>query len=309
MSAVIDVHHHWIPPDLAQHLGGDPPDRSGRVSSIDRLIADLDRYGIAKAVINVSNHIESLDLGLCRQLNDAMYRLKQRFPDRILTLAHVPIGEPGAVEELERTLSLGVSGVFSIVHLPRLGWSLDHPGLDSFYERVSALGLPIVTHPATEPLEYVSSTPRERLPLLDHNLMSNCGRPYNTTVSLMRLLLSKVLDRFPGLRFLYPHLGGTFGVMKERMLSRYYDLGMREDLERRLRQVYFDMAPPRWSRAQLRCAVETIGADRIMFGTDHAIEPHYLEHALNLARSDAFTDIEREGLFHANAKELFGARI
>src|SRR5450759_4438385 len=74
----------------------------------------------------VSNWIEWLDLEMCREVNDAMHELKRRFPERILTLAHVPIGEPGALDELERCVSLGVSGVFSIVHLPRLGWSLDH---------------------------------------------------------------------------------------------------------------------------------------------------------------------------------------
>ena len=43
------------------------------------------------------------------------------FPERLLTLAHVPIGEEGALEELERSAALGVAGVYSIVHLSRKG--------------------------------------------------------------------------------------------------------------------------------------------------------------------------------------------
>lgn len=328
MNEIIDVHHHWIPPQHARDLrrvarpgqtvreltpgtrGLFSGDRilfrcSEQMASVDRLMSDLDHYGIAKAVVSASNWIEWLDLKMCRELNDAMYELKQHFPDRILTLAHVPIGEQGALEELERTVAQGICGVFTIVHLPRLGWSLDHPDLDPFYERINALGLPIVVHPASEPLEYVPTTPRERLPLLDHNLLSSCGRPYNTTVSLLRLLLCDVLDRFPKLRFVYPHLGGSFGVMKERLLSRYYDLGMRDVLERRLSRIYFDTAPPRWSKAQLRCSVETLGIDRILFGSDHANEMDYGERANRLIHSDAFTDIERDSLCRANAKVLF----
>jgi predicted TIM-barrel fold metal-dependent hydrolase len=85
---------------------------------------------------------------MCREVNDAMYELQRRFPERLLTLAHVPIGEEGALEELERSATLGVAGVYSIVHVSRKGWSLDNPGLNSFYELVSELDLPIITHPA-----------------------------------------------------------------------------------------------------------------------------------------------------------------
>src|SRR2546423_10517927 len=220
-----------------------------QISSVDRLIGNLERCGIEKAVLSVSNWLEWLDLAMCREVNDAMHELKRRFPDRILTLAHVPIGEPGALDELERCASMGVAGVFTIVHLSRKGWSLDHPALAPFYARVNELGLPIVVHPANEPLDYVESdTPKERMPLSDHDLLTCYGRPYNTTVSLLRLLLPDVLDRHPRLRFIYPHLGGSFGVMKNRILDRYYDRGLRDILDRRLRHFWFDTAPPRCSR-------------------------------------------------------------
>ncbi len=329
MNGIIDVHHHWVPLHQArdlhrvalpgQNVREMRPGTMGifhgdsmlfwcseQISSIERLEANLDRCRVQTAVVSVSNWIEWLDLAMCRDLNDAMLDLKQRLPGRILTLAHVPIGEEGALDELERCVSLGVSGVFSIVHLTRLGWSLDHPGLDSFYERVNALGLPIILHPACEPLEYVPGTKPERLPLSEHDLLTCYGRPYNTTVSLLRLILSDVLDRFPRLRFIYPHFGGSFGLMKQRILSRYFDLGLRDTLERRLRQIHFDTAPPRWSRPECRCAVETLGADRIMFGSDHPISEQYLDQAVAMVDSDWFSAGEREQILRANAKKFFG---
>ncbi len=329
MVAIIDVHHHWMPEHHARDLGrvAQPgqtvremrPGTTGlfrgdsmlfwcneQISSVELLIANLNRARITRAVLSVSNWIEWLDVTMCREVNDCMHDLKQRHPDRILTLAHVPIGEPGALDELERAVALGVSGVFSTVHLPRLGWSLDHPALDPFYERVNALGLPVILHPACEPLEYVATTPHERLPLSDHDLLTCYGRPYNTTVAVLRILLSDLLDRFPRLRFICPHFGGSYAMMKERVLSRYYDLGMRDVLDRRERQLFFDTAPPRWSRAQCRCAVETLGADRIMFGSDHPIEADYVDRAVRLIESDWFNDAERERICHANAKEFFG---
>jgi predicted TIM-barrel fold metal-dependent hydrolase len=328
VSRIIDVHHHWIPPHQAKDLAkvalpGQTvreirPGTTGlfrgnsmlfwcneQISSVDRLIANLERCGVEKALLSVSNWIEWLDLAMCRELNDAMHELKRRYPARILTLAHVPIGEEGALDELERAASLGVDGVFTIVHLSRKGWSLDHPGLESFYRWVNDAGLPIVVHPACEPLEYVPTTPRERLPLSDHDLLTCYGRPYNTTVSLLRVLLSDLTDRFPRLRFIYPHLGGSFGVMKERILSRYYDLGMRETLEARLRQFWFDTAPPRWSRAEYRCAVEQLGASRILFGSDHPIAEDYLDRAVALL--NGFSEEERAQIGRGNAEAFFKA--
>jgi predicted TIM-barrel fold metal-dependent hydrolase len=326
VSRIIDVHHHWIPPHQANDLAkvalpGQTvreirPGTTGlfrgnsmlfwcneQISSVDRLIANLERCGVEKALLSVSNWIEWLDLAMCRELNDAMHELKQRYPDRILTLAHVPIGEEGALDELERAASLGVDGVFTIVHLSRKGWSLDHPGLESFYRWVNQAGLPIVVHPACEPLEYVPTTPKERLPLSDHDLLTCYGRPYNTTVSLLRVLLSDLTDRFPRLRFIYPHLGGSFGVMKERILSRYYDLGMRETLEARLRRFWFDTAPPRWSRAEFRCAVDQLGASRILFGSDHPIADDYLDRAVALL--SGFSEEERAQIGRGNAEAFF----
>ncbi len=323
---MIDVHHHWIPPHQAKDLArvalpGQTvrelrPGTMGlfrgpsmlfwcneQISSVDRLIANLDRCGIERAVISVSNWIEWLDLAMCRELNDAMHELRRRFPERILTLAHVPIGEEGALDELERCRSMGIAGVFTIVHLSRKGWSLDHPGLESFYQWVEKSGLPIVVHPACEPLEYVPTTPKERLPLSDHDLLTCYGRPYNTTVSLLRVLLSDLTDRYPRLRFIYPHLGGSFGVMKERILSRYYDSGMREVLERRLRHFWFDTAPPRWSRAEYRCALEQLGAERIVFGSDHPIAEDYLDRAVRLL--DYFSAEERVRIARSNAAQIF----
>jgi predicted TIM-barrel fold metal-dependent hydrolase len=325
---IIDVHHHWIPSHQMKELHkvvlpgqtvrelrpGTVGIASGdsvlflyddKISSVDRLIADLDRYNIEKAVLSVANWIEWLDLKMCREVNDAMYELQRRFPERLLTLAHVPIGEEGALEELERSAALGVAGVYSIVHVSRKGWSLDNPGLNSFYELVSELDLPIITHPACEPLEYVPGTPSARLPLSDYNLLMCYGRPYNTTVSFLRVLLSDLLDRFPKLRFIYPHLGGSFGVLKQRILGRHYDMGLRPTLESRLQRIFFDTAPPRWSKPELHCAIETLGAEHIMFGSDHPIEDAYLDQAVRLIESDCFSNEEREKVGHKNARDFF----
>ena len=106
--------------------------------------------------------------------------------------------------------------------------------------------------------------------------------------------LSDLLDRFPKLRFIYPHLGGSFGVLKQRILGRHYDMGLRQTLESRLQRIFFDTVLPRWSKPELHCAIETLGAEHIMFGSDHPIEDAYLDQAVRLIESDCFSNEERE---------------
>src|SRR5438445_12816420 len=159
MSGIIDVHHHWVPPHHARNLQkvvlpGQSvremkPGTTGifhgpsmlfwmneQISSVDRLIANLERCGVEKAVLSVSNWLEWLDPAMCREVNDAMHELRRRFPERLLTLAHVPIGEAGALGELQRPASMGVAGLFTIVHLSRKGWSPVQSDLSSVYEWV-----------------------------------------------------------------------------------------------------------------------------------------------------------------------------
>ncbi len=123
MSRIIDVHHHWLPAHQAQDLSrvalpgqtvrelrpgtmglfdGDSMlfSCNEQISSVDRLMANLDRCGIDKALLSVSNWLEWLDLEMCREVNDAMHELKRRLPERVLTLAHVPLGEPGALDRV-----------------------------------------------------------------------------------------------------------------------------------------------------------------------------------------------------------------
>ncbi|HEY4826385.1 MAG TPA: amidohydrolase family protein, partial [Solirubrobacteraceae bacterium] len=54
----------------------------------------------------------------------------------------------------------------------------------------------------------------------------------------------------------------------------------------------------------LRCAIDTLGADKIMFAVDHpfsdgAVARRFLEQA-------AITDDERERIAHGNAERLLG---
>src|SRR2546428_8920828 len=81
-----------------------------QISSVDRLIANLDRCGVEKAVLSVSNWLEWLDPAICRWGNDPMHEIRRRLPHRPPTLPPAPIGAEGAPARLARWPPLRLPG-------------------------------------------------------------------------------------------------------------------------------------------------------------------------------------------------------
>ena len=53
--------------------------------------------------------------------------------------------------------------------------------------------------------------------------------------------------------------------------------------------------------------MEQLGADRLLFGSDHPIADDYLDRAIAMLRSEAFADEERERILKTNARAFFNS--
>jgi aminocarboxymuconate-semialdehyde decarboxylase len=123
--------------------------------------------------------------------------------------------------------------------------------------RVAELGLPVVLHPALEPLPSTYD---------DWMLAATLGPVISSSLAAARLVLSGLLDRLPSLTVVVPHLGGVLPYVAQRIAD--FGRGAAEhDFTHYLRhRIYADTCsyhPP-----ALRCAVETMGADRLVVGSD-----------------------------------------
>lgn len=83
------------------------------------------------------------------------------------------------------------------------GWTLDDPSFEPFYARAAQLGLPVVLHPQLE-----DPPPTYR----DWALAASLAPMVSSSLGVLRLILSGLLDRVPGLEVIVPHLGGTNSV-------------------------------------------------------------------------------------------------
>jgi aminocarboxymuconate-semialdehyde decarboxylase len=98
------------------------------------------------------------------------------------------------------------------------------------------------------------------------------GAVFEDTIAALRYVLSGMAERYPNIRMIVPHLGGTLPFLIERL--EIYVEGERRrgaipfagPVRDHLRRLWYDtvnLHPP-----ALRCAVESLGADRLVLGTD-----------------------------------------
>jgi len=128
-------------------------------------------------------------------------------------------------------------------------------------------------------------------------------------MAILELLQSGFTDRFPNIKTIVPHLGGTLPFLSQRldhMAQRFMPgKGVPSAV---LRNFWFDTVnayPP-----ALRLAIETFGIDRLVFGTDwpfwkgdaHQLAADYLHQSGLTGEQIALID-------SGNAKALFGDRI
>ena len=238
--AIVDFHNHYYPPTYIDAV------RSG-VSSLKHTTDDegnpvlyypgdynvvvpghrdiefreavLIEQGIDKQVLTFTSpgtHVETPKVAahFASLVNDALAEIKAT-RSRFTALATLPLNDPDAsVKELERAMtSLGFKGVmlFSNVN----GVALADERYWPLYEKANELGAVCYIHPI-HPVGVESMTEYWLMPLV--------GFVHDTTLAAAKLVFTGVAERFPRIRWVLAHLGGTIPYLAERL-----DRGFRAD--------------------------------------------------------------------------------
>jgi len=243
-------------------------------------IKTMDEAGVTVSIL--TDQVQVMGAEVARLLNDGIAEVERRHPTRFRGCIHLPIHEPEAAKrELERGINeLGLKAVALLAC--HLDVQLDNPVMNPLFEIIQRYSLPIVIHPQSKP------TGSDTL----YNLDRCVFRPLETTQAIVRVMNS-VLPRFPGLRFVMPHLGGATSSLKGRMMaffetedadipadmkgylktqSEQKRFGLAERFEKLFQSLYFDTAGTGAWHPALAAAFNVTTADRIMFGTDYPLE-------------------------------------
>ncbi len=234
----------------------------------------------------------------CAVLNDGIAEAVRAHPDRFRGIAVLPWARPEeAVKEAARCKDLGFVAAMLYSHSgPMLS---DDPAMDPTYAACEALGLPLFLHPDV-PLWYRH--------IRSYGLVNTVGLVLDNSLSLLRILESGAMERFPRLQWIMPHAGGVLPALDGRLSYaapfRRNAGDVRKPLSEKLRNpnLWYDVANP--SVPVLRMAREFLGTDRLLFGADFPFTDQ--EDLWAVVRGSGFTDEELEGIRWRNAERLFG---
>jgi predicted TIM-barrel fold metal-dependent hydrolase len=266
---VVDFEHHYIPAELGRKMGLDPTRKESvrtrdatvhsQLFDLEAQLRDMDRVGIDVAV---QSCILGWDTTLenCQLINDCTATMQKEQPKRFVGLAHAPVMESAGLREVERAVSeLDLKGV--TISSQVKGLSLDAKEFTPFYDLMNRLGVPIFVHPALSPKGYSL--------MLDYQLPVILTREFDLGVAVTRLIAGGVIERYPDLQFVFAHFGGGLAGYKERIARSSYRFRLPKSFEDYFDRLYFDMAGFEGSPVALRCALEGIKPERMIFATDY----------------------------------------
>ncbi|KKK17745.1 hypothetical protein ARAM_001339 [Aspergillus rambellii] len=222
----------------------------------------------------------------CAQVNQAAdpeNKLALDQKETLFAMGALPLSAPAdvVVNEIRRLKTLPhLRGV--IMGTSGLGKGLDDARLDPVWEALQETDSLMFLHPhyglPDEAFGAPGVTNR-----YGHVLPLALGFPLETTIAVTRMLLSGVFDRFPKLKVLLAHSGGTLPFLAGRIEScilheRKFISGggdvpgpQRSIWEVLKENIYLDAVV--YGKAGLKAAVTASGSDRLLFGTDHPFFP------------------------------------
>jgi aminocarboxymuconate-semialdehyde decarboxylase len=237
-------------------------------------------------------------------LNDHLASVQRAYPDRFVALGTVPMQSiPLAIQEMTRCVQdLGLPGLEIGSHVGDK--NLDDPSFYPFYEAAQELGCCLLVHP----WEMMGQNEMRKywLPWL-------VGMPAETCRAICSMMFGGIFDKFPDLRVLFVHAGGSFPFTIGRIAHGYE---CRPDLVN-----VNHVAHPRsylgkfWidsithDPVALRYTADLLGAEKICYGTDYPFPLGDLEHGKMIDTMTSLSEEEKSWIRHRAAEEFLGINL
>ena len=304
---IVDWHAHVYPPEVASQR------RWGNIYplTIENLLEAHERAGIDLCVVsNTLHYIKGKTpaeaLGYIRRWNEYAAEIQQRHADRTVAFASaVPGGGKEFIAETERAIrQYGLKGI--LINSSHNGAYPDDDAARPFFELLTELDVPVMIHAPTV------SFGEERM--REYRLASSIGRPFDGCLSIARLIVRGILEQFPKAKIVGCHLGGGICEVIGRMdyayelgdaasgLGSYEPMMIKHAPSHYLKRMYFDTVsyhPP-----AVMCALQTVGADRLLFGSDAPPLLSLLPKAKKIIEDLPISASEKEAILGKNALKL-----
>lgn len=310
----IDVHAHlWTDeyldllvrygkPSADEHrgLGADASARD-----LDARFGMMDAAGVDLQILSASPQLPTFSdkshaIRAARHVNDLYADIVRDHPDRFAAFAAVPLPHvDAALDELRRALDdLGMIG--AAVATSTLGRSVADPAWDPLFAELDRRASVLYVHPAGcgagSPL------------ISPYNMTWMLGAPIEDTVAVAHLITRGIPSRYPNLRIINSHLGGALPMIVQRMDNQYrwQVPATPEPPSIAAKRMWYDTVSHAHPPA-LRCACDSLGADRLVLGTDFPYESGDLfQRAVDYVTQSGLSKQDSARILDTNASHLLG---
>jgi predicted TIM-barrel fold metal-dependent hydrolase len=299
----IDVHHHFAPPayaDILNQKGLTPEPLVGW--SPQKTIDDMDRAGVVTAMNSiVCPGVWFGDAGqarsLAREANEYAAKLMVDYPGRFGNFATLTLPDiDGSLRELEYALdTLKADGImlFTSYGDKWMGDPFFEPILEELNRRQAVLFI----HPTT------NACCANLLPGI-----SSAKIEYgtDTTRAIVRMVYSGAAKRYPNIRVIFSHGGGTMPYLITRFVNLHENADRRQqqqpDFQAEIAKFYYDTAQA-FNAIPMNALKQAVPMSQILFGTDYPYRSSK-ESTMGLLASNVFSPEELQAVKRGNALTL-----
>jgi predicted TIM-barrel fold metal-dependent hydrolase len=310
MPGLIDIHAHFLTKRYLDAM------RAAGITDVDGFplpdwsedgaLALMDQWGIQTQILSISAPGIDFVSGeaartLARDINEELAAIVARHPARFGGFGILPLPDvDAALREAEHVLDvLKFDGVVFYTNFS--GVYPGDPRLDPLFAELNRRKAVVYVHPVAPP-GFDMTRFGFPAPTIEY--------PFDTTRMILNLVSSGTLRRFPDVRMIVSHGGGTLPFLAPRMarhLARFARVPAKpEEIISDFKSLYFDVTAV--SHPHAIDALLTIAPkDRLLYGSDHpfmlpSVVPQGIEF---LEKSSKFDEATRRAVSHENARRLF----
>jgi aminocarboxymuconate-semialdehyde decarboxylase len=264
-------------------------------------IGRMDEAGVDIAVIsltapNVYWGTVEQSAEAARIVNEEYAEAQARWPDRIRWFASLPWEDADlAIAELHRSIAAGAVGVCMLTNIK--GKELIDPKFAPVWTEIDRIDVPVFIHPTTPFVDGFG--------LGEYGMANTIGFTTDTTTCFAKFLLSGFFEKYPRVRPIASHGGGTLPFLVGRFDRMWEISTARRDIQKPpssyLRRIYFDSIV--YDQRTMEYLLATVGTDRVLFGSDYPFRLGDMKGIL--ARVDALPPAQRDAVRGLNAIREF----
>jgi 6-methylsalicylate decarboxylase len=298
----IDVHHHFAPAEWMAEVKGRPLLNPANLRWTAELsLADMDRGGVAAAILSITNPgiwfgDKEKTRALARASNELGARLVQAHPTRFGLFATLPLPDVDAslreIAYAYDTLKIDGVGLFTSYDDVWLGNKAFRPVMEELNRRKAV----VAVHP----------TAANCCRSLDYGVApGSIEYGTDTTRAIIGVAFSGDAARFPAIRFIWSHAGGSLPFLASRVdgASNGAKDAMPNGFLAEARKFYYDLAGAA-NKGAIASLLQLVTPSQIVFGTDFPPGGSAASEATAIASTGMFSEADLGAIDRDNAVRL-----